>query len=31
MVRNGHANIPAFPELSRPSYMPPDNVCKNFC
>jgi hypothetical protein len=28
--RNGHANIPAFPELSRPSYMPPDNVCKNF-
>lgn len=28
--RNGHANISAFPELLTPSYMPPDNVCKNF-
>ena len=23
-------NISAFSELLRPSYMPPDNVCKNF-
>jgi hypothetical protein len=28
--RNGHANIPAFPEYYRASYMPPDNTCKNF-
>jgi hypothetical protein len=27
---NGHANIAAFPELYRASYMPADNLSKNY-